>query len=269
MGDEKHMSVFAITNQKGGSGKTTTAVNLAAAVAATNKKCLVVDLDPQGNTTTHFGISPEEAEEQGRTIYHALLLNKSMKELIMPSGIENLDLIPSSLQMAVGETQMFSAIQRERILLKALAPLKQSYDFIFLDCPPSLGVITLNALTAADEAIVAVQAEFFALDALDRLLDIFDTVRAELNPGLNQTVLLTMFDQRNKICRIAEEQVRKSFSEDQVYSTKIRVNVKLKEAPSHGKPIYVYAPESNGAVDYQNLAAELISRRLSPVVGGA
>ena len=251
------MRTIAIINQKGGSGKTTTTVNLGAFLSAMGQKVLIVDLDPQANASTHLGIrSPEKSicNFLADSNMNGIISNYEMKEL----GQGILDIIPSQIGLASMESQLMDEMGREGILKRKLNKVSARYNFILIDCPPSLGIFTINALTASTETIVPVQAEFFALDGVANLLQTLSAVRERINPHLVVTgAVLTMFDVRNNICREVVEKVKEIFG-SQVFSTVIRQNIKLAEAPSRGIPIMKYDPDCNGSQDYRKLAEELI-----------
>ncbi len=250
--------VISIANQKGGVGKTTTAINLAASIAAAEKSCLLIDCDPQGNATTGLGI---EKSTQKKGLYDFVLGTSTQQEVILHSVMPRLHLIAATPDLIGAEVEMVSLDDREYRLRKRVLPLKEHYEYVFLDCPPSLGFLTLNALTAADAVIVPLQCEFYALEGLAQLLETLRAVRHALNPGLRLAgILLTMYDARNNLSLQVEEEVRGHFK-DAVFENIIPRNVRLSEAPSHGQPILLYDIKSKGAQSYLALAKELLSRR--------
>jgi len=255
IGVTKQSRVIAVVNQKGGVGKTTTAVNLAACLAASERSTLLVDLDPQGNASSAFGIS-----KPIRQVYDALIGACVMKDALLPTAFSHLHVVPSGPDLVGAEIELVSALSRERRLESALADLRDSYELVIVDCPPSLGLLTLNALTAADSVLVPMQCEYYALEGLARLLDTVELVREHLNPSLClEGIVLTMVDMRNNLSRQVEAEVRSHFG-SQVYRTRIPRNVRLSEAPSHGKPIILYDIQSRGAIAYLRLGEELISK---------
>ena len=249
--------VIAIANQKGGVGKTTTAINLGASLAVAEKRTLVVDVDPQGNATSGLGV---EGRESLTTVYDVLGGDRSVDESIV-HGVHfpYLDVVPSTRDLVGAEIELVNAQQRETVLRRALEPIREQYDYVLVDCPPSLGLLTLNTLTAADSVLIPIQCEFYALEGLSKLLNTLRLVQKHLNPQLQiEGVLLTMYDGRLNLSRQVAEEAKSHFG-DQVYETVIGRNVKLSEAPSFGKPIILYDIMSTGAQNYMNLAGEVIN----------
>lgn len=252
-------TVTAIANQKGGVGKTTTAVNLAAYCALKGKKTLLIDLDPQGNSSSGLGRRPERDDV---TAYDVLAEEATAKEATVKTELPLLDLIPSYIDLAGAEISLVDVEAREHVLKKALRELRAEYDCVFIDCPPSLGLITLNALTAADNVLIPIQCEYFALEGLSQLLNTVKAVRRSLNPGLEVNgVVLTMYSGRTNLCLQVVGEVKKVFK-NKVYETVIPRTVRLAEAPSFGQPVCLYSPKSTGAAAYEALAAEFIERTL-------
>ncbi len=247
--------VIAIANQKGGVGKTTTTVNIAASLAAAEKKVLLIDSDPQGNSTSGMGIDRHEIT--GST-YDLFTGKKKLTEIKRSSHFEWLDVIPAKIDLVGVEVELIQMISRERVLKRAIADFRNAYDYILIDCPPSLGLLTINALTAADGVIIPVQCEYYALEGLSALTNTIKLIKQDLNPDLIiEGVLLTMYDSRNNLAEQVAQEVRKYFG-NKVYTTIIHRNVALSEAPSHGKPVLLYDIRSRGAQSYLELAKEVI-----------
>ncbi|MBI3088261.1 MAG: ParA family protein [Candidatus Omnitrophica bacterium] len=245
---------IAVCNQKGGVGKTTTAVNIGAYLAKDGKKILLIDLDSQGNATLSSGV---DRARLSKTIYDVMVEGLSAEEAVIPSGIERLDILPSSLDLAGAEVRLSQVPGREAVLRSVCEPLKLRYDAVLIDCPPSLGLLTVNALVAADRVLIPVQCEYLALEGLSALLQSIELVRHSLNPELSVGgIILTMVDARSNLTKEVSDEVRKFFKE-LVFSTTVPRNVRLAESPSFGKPICAYDPHSTGALAYQLLAKEL------------
>ncbi|NOY65073.1 MAG: AAA family ATPase [Nitrospirae bacterium] len=252
--------IIAIANQKGGVGKTTTAINLSASLALGGKEILVVDIDPQGNTTSGLGIDRSRLET---SIYNVLIGEAAIEDVICKTDMDGLKVVPSTIDLLAVEVEMAQMEGRERVLSGVIEPLRAHYEYIIIDCPPSLGLLTLNALVAADSLIVPVQCEYYALEGLGMLMRTVQLVQNSLNPGLRiQGILLTMFDIRTSISREVAQEVRHHFGEI-VYNTIIPRNVTLSEAPSFGKPILLYDARSKGAQSYLQLAKEIIHEESS------
>ena len=263
--------VIAIVNQKGGVGKTTTAINLGASFAVAERKTLVIDMDPQGNATSGLGVSRSNIK---RSMYEVLVEGEPLQSAIIPSlHFKNLDLVPSDVDLVGAEVELVERPERETLLRRALAPVRDHYDFVLVDCPPSLGLLTLNTLAAADSVLIPIQCEFYALQGLTQLLNTVRLVQQNLNPRLQiEGVLLTMYDQRLNLSRQVAEEAQEYFG-DKVYTVSIPRNVRLAEAPSFGKPIVVYDILSAGAQSYLSLAKEVIGRseqgRAASAAGGS
>ncbi len=248
---------IAIANQKGGVAKTTTAINVAACMANLGKKILLVDTDPQGNATSGVGINKLST---GKCIYDCLINGLQVADIIQPTQIEKLTLLPATMQLAGAEVELVSAISREMKLKKALAVIKEDYDYIIIDCPPSLGLLTLNAMTAADSILIPIQCEYYALEGLSQLMNTIALVKKHLNPDLEiEGAVLTMFDARTNLSIQVVDEVKEFFKE-KVFRSIIPRNVRLSEAPSYGLPIILYDPKSKGAEQYVELAKEVIGR---------
>ena len=253
----KRTKVLACINQKGGVGKSTTVVNLSAALADSNKKVLIIDLDPQGNTTSGYGIEKEELEYD---IYDALLDDYPIEDLILETCEKRVFAIPATIQLAGAEVELVSVEKRETRLKDIVEPIREYFDYILIDCPPSLGLLTVNALVAADELLIPIQCEFYALEGVTKLLESMRMVKDRMNPDLEIFgVVLTMYDSRTTLSRQVAEEVNKYFGK-KVFKTIIPRNVKLSEAPSHGLPVIRYARMSKGSIAYIKLAKEVIRR---------
>jgi chromosome partitioning protein len=249
--------VMAIINQKGGVGKSTTAVNLSAALGESKKKVLVIDFDPQGNTSSGYGIEKDELEHD---VYDALLHDFPIEEIVLDTCEPNVFVIPATIQLAGAEIELVSTMARESVLKNVLSPIVNDFDYVFIDCPPSLGLLTINALVAADSLLIPIQCEFYALEGLTKLLESMKMVKKRLNPELDVFgVVMTMYDSRTTLSKEVVEEVRKYFGK-KVFKTIIPRSVKLSEAPSHGVPITMYSRVNKGALAYRNLAKEVVRR---------
>lgn len=249
--------IIAIANQKGGVGKTTTAINLSAALAELGQKVLVIDVDPQGNTTSGFGLNKNELE---KTIYELMLGEYEIEDCIIKDILDNLSILPSNVELAAAEIELIGIDEKEYILKKEVAKVRDEYDFVIIDCPPSLNMLTVNAMTTADTVLVPIQCEYYALEGLSQLLHTVDLVKERLNPSLEmEGVVFTMYDARTNLSLQVVENVKNNL-EQTIYKTIIPRNVRLAEAPSHGLPINIYDPKSAGAESYQLLAEEVIHR---------
>lgn len=246
--------IISIANQKGGVGKTTTAINLSTVLAKRNKKTLLIDMDPQGNATSGVGIE----KNLEKSTYNVLIEENPIEEVILKTDIKNLDICPSTINLAGAEVELVSMMSREMRLKEKLEVVKDNYDYILIDCPPSLGLITLNAFTASNSVLIPVQCEYYALEGLGQLLNTVKLVKKHLNKDLEiEGALLTMFDTRTNLSKQVVDEVKRYFG-DKVYKTVIPRNVKLSEAPSYGMPITVYDPRSKGAKCYDKLGKEVI-----------
>ena len=250
--------VIAIANQKGGVGKTTTAINLAASLAVLERKVLIIDADPQANTTSGLNFSPDNDEQ--RTLYEVMIGKIDVEDALIQTELAGLHMIPSHINLVGAEIEMLEMPDRESVMRKALMPIRDRYDYIIIDCSPSLGLITVNTLTAADSVIIPVQPEFFALEGLGKLLQTIRLVQSGVNPKLTiEGFVVTMFDCRTKVHTQVVQELREHF-QDMVFKTIIQRNIRLSEAPSHGKPIILYEVMSIGSSNYLSLAREVLER---------
>ncbi|MCQ2245176.1 MAG: AAA family ATPase [Bacteroidaceae bacterium] len=249
--------IIALANQKGGVGKTTTSMNLAASLATFEKKVLLIDADPQANASSGLGVDIQQVD---CSIYECLINNVDIREAIYTTDVENLDIIPSHINLVGAEIEMLNMENREKVMANLLNTIKADYDYILIDCSPSLGLITVNALTAADSVIIPVQCEYFALEGISKLLNTIKIIKSKLNPALSiEGFLLTMYDSRLRLANQIYEEVKKHFQE-LVFKTVIQRNVKLSEAPSHGLPAILYDADSTGAKNHLALAQEIIEK---------
>jgi len=249
--------IIALANQKGGVGKTTTTINLAASLATLEKTVLVVDADPQANASSGLGVDIKEVD---CSIYECIIDKTDVREAIYTTDIEGLDIIPSHIDLVGAEIEMLNLDNREKVLKKLLEPIRNEYDYILIDCSPSLGLITVNALTAADSVIIPVQCEYFALEGISKLLNTIKIIKSKLNPKLEiEGFLLTMYDSRLRLANQIYDEVKRHFQE-LVFTTVIQRNVKLSESPSHGLPVILYDADSTGSKNYLLLAKEIIAK---------
>jgi chromosome partitioning protein len=256
-GERSLAKIICIANQKGGVGKTTTAVNLSACVAQLGKRVLLIDIDPQGNTTSGLGVNKNRLEN---SIYDVLINDVDAADVVRDTMIDTLKLLPSRMELAGAEVELVNMLAREQRLKNAVAPIRDKFDYIFVDCPPSLGLLTLNALTMADTLLVPIQCEYYALEGLSQLMNTVKLIRRNLNPHLEvEGVVLTMYDGRTNLSQQVVGEVKRFFK-NKVYDTIIPRSVRLGEAPSFGLPISLYAPKSAGAAAYGTLAAELVEK---------
>ncbi|ERJ79435.1 ParA family protein [Prevotella disiens] len=249
--------IIAMANQKGGVGKTTSTINLAASLATLEKTVLVIDADPQANASSGLGVDIKEVD---CSLYECIINNADVRDAIYTTDIEGMDIVPSHINLVGAEIEMLQIDNREQVLERLLAPIKNDYDYILIDCSPSLGLITVNALTAADSVIIPVQCEYFALEGISKLLNTIKIIKSKLNPKLEiEGFLLTMYDSRLRLARQIYDEVKRHFQE-LVFKTVIQRNVKLSESPSHGLPVILYDAESTGAKNHLALAKEIIEK---------
>lgn len=253
--------IIAVTNQKGGVGKTTTSINLSACIAEAGKRVLLVDIDPQGNATSGLG----QAEKAENTVYDVLIGEATAQESILKTDVENLSLIPTAIELAGAEIELVAMDDREMLLKKALGEVRDDYDYIFIDCPPSLSLLTLNALSAADSVLIPIQCEYYALEGVGQLVNTIKLMRKKLNPNLEiEGILLTMYDGRTNLCAQVVQEVRNHFR-NEAFETMIPRNVRLSEAPSYGLPIHLYDGKCSGTHAYRELAKEVLDRNRQSV----
>ena len=255
------MRSIALLNQKGGVGKTTTTANLGACLAMLREKVLVIDMDPQANLSVHLGVDIHKLKY---SIYNIITGDSKPDDVILNTKIQGLDIIPSNIDLSGAEIELVGVVGRETVLKEYLGDILGRYDYVLIDCPPSLGLLTLNVLTLAHEIFIPLQTEFFALQGVSKLLDTHEVVRKRLNKNLEITgIIFCMYTSRTRLCKEVIEKVKEHFAKDQVFDTVIRKNVKLSESPSHGKPIISYAPGSHGSEDYMSLAKEVVQQENS------
>ena len=255
------MRSIALLNQKGGVGKTTTTANLGACLAMLGKKVLVIDMDPQANLSVHLGVDIHKLKY---SVYNIITGDCKPDDVILNTKIQGLDIIPANIDLSGAEIELVGVVGRETVLREYLGNVLDRYDYVLIDCPPSLGLLTLNVLTLVHEVFIPLQTEFFALQGVSKLLDTHEVVRKRLNKNLEITgIIFCMYTSRTRLCKEVIEKVKEHFAKDQVFDTVIRKNVKLSESPSHGKPIISYAPSSHGSEDYMSLAKEVVQQENS------